>query len=60
MTESGHKKQATFLTAKLQMPIISQHGWNTDGHTTLTDEHGGITVHVASGEDDPVICRNGI
>ena len=42
------------------MPIMSQHKWNVDGHRTLTDAWGGITVHTASDTDDPVILRNGV
>ena len=49
-----------YLNAPVAVTITSMHKWNTKGHRTLTDEHGGITANIHDGTDDPVLCRNGV
>ena len=52
-------QHTTFMNAPVAMPIQSMHEWNKMGHRTLLDTYAGITVHIETGEDDPVIVRNG-
>ena len=49
-----------YLNARASIPITSGHKWDTKGHMTLLDEHGGITTNTTDLTDDPIICRNGV
>ena len=43
--ENNHPQTVEVLNAEIAIQFIFEHLWNQDGHNTLTDEYGGLTIH---------------
>ena len=53
-TENHHKKHTRFAHGKVSMPILSIRLWAQDGHRNIFDADSGETIHLATGETDPI------
>ena len=57
---NGYSRSITYLNAKVAMPITSSRRWNKDGHEGTLGADYGSTTKLATGEQDPLICRSGV
>ena len=55
-----HLRAVDFINAPVAMPILSVKRWNANGNRTILDEDSGVFIHKASGEEDPIVARNGV
>ena len=60
-TENRHKRELTFYDAPVAMPIISTNVYNKQHNSkSLLDEDYGVLTQKDTGEEDPIVVRNGV
>ena len=56
-----YARGAVFKGANVAMPIVSSKRRNKDTtHRAILDEDDGLLQHKPTGEEDPLLCRNGV
>ena len=59
-TENGHKRGITFVNGNVSIPIMSIRLWAKDGQRSRFGDGEGETVHLPTGETDPILGRQGV
>ena len=59
-SENMHDRHLEFLDAPVSMPIHSSNLWAKNGFRNIIEDTFGTTIHIDSGDQDPLVVRNGV